>query len=108
MFRKQFVCVLIAVDAVLVLFSVGLALFEKYFDKQAKYVGENAPLLPQFQRPQQQQQMEDTIGDTEDSDEEGGVNCGCRKGCSTNRCVCKKAGKVCSESCSCRDCQNHI
>ena len=55
--------------------------------------------------------MEDEVGDIEDDDadmEGGGVYCGCERGCSTKRCGCKKAGNVCSESCSYRNCQNHI
>jgi len=44
-----------------------------------------------------------------DADMEGGVvHCGCETGCSTRRCGCKKTEKVCSESCSCHNCQNHI
>jgi len=57
--------------------------------------------------------MEGNDADFEDEDadkeDEGGglVYCGCKKGCSTKQCVCKKAGNFCRESCSCCDCQNH-
>ncbi len=53
--------------------------------------------------------MEDNDADFEDEDadkeDEGGglVYCGCKKGCSTKQCGCKKAGNFCSESCSCRN-----
>jgi hypothetical protein len=35
------------------------------------------------------------------------INCGaCKKGCNTNVCACKKAGKRCSEECRCSECKN--
>jgi uncharacterized protein YneF (UPF0154 family) len=55
---RLFVCILIGAGAILVSLSGGLFLFERYFDKKAKYIGENAPLLPQFQRPQQEQRLQ--------------------------------------------------
>ena len=34
------------------------------------------------------------------------INCGCKTGCSTNRCSCKKAGLKCSDLCKCEGCEN--
>jgi hypothetical protein len=34
------------------------------------------------------------------------VDCACRKGCSTNRCSCFKAGLQCTSMCKCQDCTN--
>ena len=36
------------------------------------------------------------------------INCSCTKGCSTNRCSCKKASLKCSDLCRCKDCQNSM
>ena len=33
-------------------------------------------------------------------------NCGCKTGCSTNRCYCKKASLFCTELCQCTACIN--
>ena len=34
------------------------------------------------------------------------VDCSCKKGCSTNRCSCFKAGLSCTSLCKCQDCTN--
>lgn len=34
------------------------------------------------------------------------INCGCKKGCSTQRCSCVKAGLPCTDLCKCIDCVN--
>jgi hypothetical protein len=34
------------------------------------------------------------------------VDCACKKGCSTNRCSCFKAGLQCTSMCKCQDCTN--
>ena len=34
------------------------------------------------------------------------VNCGCKSGCSTRRCACRKAELKCTGLCSCCDCAN--
>ena len=36
------------------------------------------------------------------------VNCGCKKGCSTQRCSCLKAGLRCTELCKCQNCVNTV
>lgn len=36
------------------------------------------------------------------------ITCGCTKGCSTNRCSCKKASLKCTDLCKCKDCENII
>ena len=35
------------------------------------------------------------------------THCGCRSGCSTNRCSCKKAQLQCTDACSCTGCVNN-
>lgn len=32
--------------------------------------------------------------------------CGCKTGCKTNRCSCKKMGRSCGAGCECRGCTN--
>ena len=34
------------------------------------------------------------------------ISCGCKSGCSSNRCSCKKASLKCSDLCKCKDCEN--
>ena len=34
-------------------------------------------------------------------------NCGCRTGCATNKCGCRRRGSVCGTSCKCIDCKNN-
>jgi hypothetical protein len=34
------------------------------------------------------------------------VNCGCKKGCNTQRCSCLKAALRCTELCKCTNCKN--
>ena len=34
------------------------------------------------------------------------VNCGCKSGCSSRRCACKKAELKCTSLCSCTNCEN--
>lgn len=34
------------------------------------------------------------------------VNCKCTKGCSNNRCSCRKSKLTCTDVCKCNDCQN--